>query len=101
MVDGSPVAAMAADGSPVVLGWIRESGRADTVLWGPGFAPLTADDEVFNQVFIDTSIGILARPNGADIEPAVLHGDVAPGRPELDPPPLPAGAGQAPGKVRG
>ena len=41
-------------------------------LWGPIFEPLK-DPAYFAQVFIDGSS--VAWPNGADIDPLILHGD--------------------------
>lgn len=41
-------------------------------LWGPVFEPLK-DPEYFAQVFIDGNS--LAWPNGADIDPLILHSD--------------------------
>jgi hypothetical protein len=50
-------------------------------LWGPAFEQLAEDHHAFNQVFIDSSIGTIAWPNGADIDPDVLHGDFEPAEP--------------------
>ncbi|MGH9091579.1 MAG: DUF2442 domain-containing protein [Acidimicrobiales bacterium] len=42
-------------------------------LWGPMFEPLR-DPAYFAQVVVDH--GTVAWPNGADLDPLVLHGDV-------------------------
>jgi hypothetical protein len=44
-------------------------------LWGPVFEPLRADRELFRQVRVDEELGTIVWPNGADMDPAVLHGD--------------------------
>lgn len=44
-------------------------------LWGPVFEPLK-DPEVFAKVTIDH--GTVTWPNGADLDPLVLHGDFEP-----------------------
>lgn len=43
-------------------------------LWGPVFEPLR-DPEVFRQVTVDHELGTIVWPNGADMDPDVLHGD--------------------------
>lgn len=49
-------------------------------LWGPVFEPLKADPELFRAVRIEGDS--IAWPNGADIDPDVLHGSEVPeGRP--------------------
>lgn len=47
-------------------------------LWGPAFTKIAADDQVFAQVRVDPEIGTIAWPNGADLDPDVLHGDYEP-----------------------
>lgn len=47
-------------------------------LWGEIFAPVLADYDVFSTVRVDPEIGTIAWPNGADIDPDVLHGDALP-----------------------
>ncbi len=44
-------------------------------LWGPVFEPLRADRELFRQVRVDEELGTIVWPNGADMDPDVLHGD--------------------------
>ena len=53
-------------------------------LWGPAFEELVHDDEAFNRVFVDEATGTIAWPNGADLDPDVLHGDFEPARSEAD-----------------
>ena len=47
-------------------------------LWGPVFAPLKADPTLFRQVRVDEEIGTIVWPNGADMDPDVLHGSREP-----------------------
>jgi hypothetical protein len=47
-------------------------------LWGPVFAPLKADPELFRQVRVDPEIGTITWPGGADMDPDVLHGSREP-----------------------
>lgn len=47
-------------------------------LWGPMFEPLRASPELFRQVHVDEELGTIVWPNGADMDPDVLHGDFAP-----------------------
>jgi hypothetical protein len=47
-------------------------------LWGPMFEPLRADRELFRQVRVDDELGTIVWPNGADMDPDVLHGDFEP-----------------------
>jgi hypothetical protein len=44
----------------------------EPILSGPLFGPLR-DLEIFNQVRLDSEIGTLIWPTGADIDPTVLH----------------------------
>ena len=44
-------------------------------LWGPVFEPLRHDSELFRQVRVDEELGTIVWPNGADMDPEVLHGD--------------------------
>jgi hypothetical protein len=46
-------------------------------LWGPVFEPLR-DPAVFRQVTVDHELGTIVWPNGADMDPDVLHGDRPP-----------------------
>jgi hypothetical protein len=49
-------------------------------LWGPVFEPLR-QDALFRQVRVDGELGTVVWPNGADLDPDVLHGDLPlPGR---------------------
>lgn len=47
-------------------------------LWGPVFEPLRADRDLFRQVRVDEELGTIVWPNGADMDPDVLHGDFQP-----------------------
>ncbi len=51
------------------------------LLWGPVFEGIARDDELFAQVEVDPAIGTIAWPNGADLDPDVLHGDHEPANP--------------------
>jgi hypothetical protein len=53
----------------------------ESELWGPMFEPLR-DLELFRQVAVDPELGTIVWPNGADLDPDVLHGDQAA---EIDP----------------
>lgn len=44
---------------------------------GPVFEPLE-DPEFFKQVRVDDDLGTVVWPNGADLDPLVLHGDYMP-----------------------
>ncbi len=44
-------------------------------LFGPIFAPLRKSLELFRQVRVDPELGTIVWPNGADLDPDVLHGD--------------------------
>jgi Protein of unknown function (DUF2442) len=46
-------------------------------LHGPVFEPL-ADPDFFAQVRVDGELGTVVWPNGADLDPLVLHGDFEP-----------------------
>jgi hypothetical protein len=46
-------------------------------LHGPAFEPL-ADADYFAQVRVDDALGTVVWPNGADLDPLVLHGDFEP-----------------------
>lgn len=60
------------------------SDRSDRVvdlspfLWGPVFADIAAKDDLFNEIRVDPEIGTITWPNGADLDPDVLHGDHEP-----------------------
>lgn len=47
-------------------------------LWGPVFEAIAANDEEFKQVRVDPDLGTICWPNGADLDPDVLHGDADP-----------------------
>ncbi len=47
-------------------------------LWGPVFEPLRENRELFRQVRVDEELGTIVWPNGADMDPDVLHGDFQP-----------------------
>ena len=49
-------------------------------LWGQVFEPLRRDRQLFRQVSVDAELGTIVWPNGADLDPDVLHGDVPPAR---------------------
>ncbi len=49
-------------------------------LWGPAFEGIGDDDDLFAQVRVDPETGTVAWPNGADLDPDVLHGDFEPAR---------------------
>jgi Protein of unknown function (DUF2442) len=53
----------------------------DKYMWGPVFRPLREDPKLFRQVRVDSELGTIAWPNGADMDPDVLHGDFEPARP--------------------
>ncbi len=55
----------------------REVDLADE-LWGPVFEPLRDDPRLFRQVRVDEELGTIVWPNGADLDPDVLHGDARP-----------------------
>jgi len=44
-------------------------------LWGPVFEPLRHDPQLFRRVRVDDELGTIVWPNGADLDPDVLHGD--------------------------
>jgi hypothetical protein len=44
----------------------------EPILYGPLFEPLR-DLAIFNQVKLDSDLGTLVWPTGADIDPTVLH----------------------------
>lgn len=51
------------------------------LLWGPVFEEIANDDSFFAQVSVDSEIGTIAWPNGADLDPDVLHDDHEPANP--------------------
>jgi hypothetical protein len=50
----------------------------EPALWGPVFQPLRDDPQFFRQVRVDDELGTIVWPNGADLDPDVLHGDAEP-----------------------
>ena len=56
-------------------GTTREVDLADE-LWGPVFEPLRNDPQLFCKVRVDRELGTVVWPNGADLDPDVLHGDL-------------------------
>ncbi|MFL5954513.1 MAG: DUF2442 domain-containing protein [Gaiellaceae bacterium] len=50
----------------------------ESELWGTMFEPLREDRELFRQVRVDEELGTIVWPNGADMDPDVLHGDFEP-----------------------
>ena len=50
-------------------------------LWGPAFEAVAGSDELFNQISVDPDTGTISWPNGADLDPDVLHGDFEPAEP--------------------
>jgi Protein of unknown function (DUF2442) len=63
--------------APFVLRVFFDDGAEQTIdfrpaLWGPMFEPLK-DPAVFDQVRLDSEIGTLTWPNGADFDPETLH----------------------------
>jgi hypothetical protein len=66
---------------------LRFSDRAERIvdlapfLWGPAFAAIAENDELFSQVKVDPETGTIGWPNGADLDPDVLHGDFEPAKP--------------------
>ena len=54
-------------------------------LFGPAFETIRSDDEAFQAVRVDREIGTITWPNGADLDPDVLHGDHEPAFRAADP----------------
>ena len=44
-------------------------------LWEPMFEPLRHDPQLFQRVRVDEVLGTIVWPNGADLDPDVLHND--------------------------
>jgi Protein of unknown function (DUF2442) len=67
------------DGFVLRLGFDDGSVREidlEAELWGPVFEPLRRDPHLFRQVRVDEELRTIVWPNGADMDPDVLHGDV-------------------------
>jgi hypothetical protein len=47
-------------------------------LWGPVVEPLKVSPELFREVRVDPETGTIVWPNGADMDPDVLHGSREP-----------------------
>lgn len=58
-------------------GKIREVDLEEN-LFGPVFEPLREDPSLFAQVEVDQELGTIVWPNGADMDPVVLHGSAEP-----------------------
>lgn len=79
MVDITEVEVIA--GHTVRLWFSDESERVidlSPLLWGPAFTEIAANEELFSAVRVDPEIGTITWPNGADLDPDVLHGDFKP-----------------------
>jgi hypothetical protein len=50
-------------------------------LWGPAFEKIAQNDDLFAEVRVDPDVGTISWPNGADLDPDVLHGDFEPAHP--------------------
>ena len=50
----------------------------EPLLWGPVFEPIRTDPSYFRRVRVDEDAGTIVWPNGADIDPVVLHGSAEP-----------------------
>lgn len=50
----------------------------EELLRGPVFEPLLKDPELFARVQVDHELGTVVWPNGADLDPVVLHGSAEP-----------------------
>ena len=80
MSSTTPVRIVAAEPREGFVLWLRFSDGAtrevDLVdeLWGPMFEPLREDSQLFRQVRVDSELGTIVWPNGADMDPDVLRG---------------------------
>lgn len=74
VVEGRTVRLAFSDGSERLVDVTR-------LLWGPVFEEIARDDDLFAQVAVDPEIGTITWPNGADLDPDVLHGDHEPAQP--------------------
>lgn len=50
-------------------------------LWGRAFEDIATDDSLFAEVRAEAETGTIGWPNGADLDPDVLHGDFDPAKP--------------------
>lgn len=53
------------------------------LLGGPAFGDIPTDGGLFAQVRVDPETGTIGWPNGADLDPDVLHGDFEPANPAI------------------
>jgi hypothetical protein len=74
IIEGRTVELTFADGSSRVV-------DLTPLLLGPVFADIARDDTLFAQVAVDRELGTIGWPNGADLDPDVLHGDFEPAEP--------------------
>ncbi len=74
IIEGRTVELIFADGSIRVV-------DLTPFLWGSVFADIAGDDKLFAQVAVDRGLGTIGWPNGADLDPDVLHGDFEPAEP--------------------
>jgi hypothetical protein len=51
------------------------------LLWGPVFEEIARNDHAFAEIRVDPESGTITWPNGADLDPDVLHGDFQPANP--------------------
>jgi hypothetical protein len=51
------------------------------LLLGPVFEEIANNDNIFAEVRVDPESGTITWPNGADLDPDVLHGDFEPANP--------------------
>jgi hypothetical protein len=51
------------------------------LLWGPVFEEIANNDDAFAEIRVDPERGTITWPNGADLDPDVLHGDFEPVNP--------------------
>lgn len=49
----------------------------DPLMHGPIFTAIRSDPQMFRAVTVDDELGTIVWPNGADMDPDVLHGDYA------------------------
>ena len=57
---------------------VLDLGSSQELLRGPIFEPLRNDPHLFGQVKVDEELGTILWPNGADIDPVILHGSAEP-----------------------
>lgn len=74
-------AAQTVDGFRVRLEFTDGTNKAvdlEPYLRGPIFDPIRADPKLFRGMRVDEMLGTIVWPNGADIDPDVLYGDLVP-----------------------